>query len=120
MEGSGRVVRGAQGGRPDALGTLGAHVDCASGRRLGALCRERAADPLAKADGADIDASGSTCPFWARPDPPGPLGARKAVKAASAADAGRPGEVLTPDPVSGGVSTRAPSGLNVSGWRICV
>ena len=45
--------------------------------------------------------------------------ARKAVKAASAAAAGRPGGANTGH-VAGGVSTRAPGGLIVSGRRFCV
>ena len=110
----------ARKGRPEPLGTLGAHIDRASARRLGAQNRRACGGgPTRKADGPDGDASASTCPFWAHPDPLAPLGARKAVKAASSADAGRPGGANT-GPGVGGVSTRAPGGLVVSGWRFCV
>ena len=48
-----------------------------------------------------IDASRSTCPFWAHPDPLGPLDTRKTAHVATAVDAGLALKVFS------GRSTRA-------------
>ena len=104
----------ARKGRPEPLGTLGAHVDRASARRLGALCRERVAGPLARPAGPTStrraprarfgpaqtrsDRSARARPSMPRPPPP--------QAAPGGANTGHG---------AGGVSTRAPSGLVVSG-----